>query len=149
MTREDKIKLAVIKGYHCDIENGKVYNSNGVEIKTTMKGYITISPMLDGIRHRIPAHQFIYYIVNGKIVEQIDHIDNNKLNNRIDNLIEVTNQQNSFNRKDTKGYYFRKDRNKFRSQIKIDNVVIHLGYFNTEEEARQTYLDAKKIYHVI
>lgn len=36
-----------------------------------------------------------------------------------------------------KGYCFRKDRNKWMAYIKKDNKMKTIGYFNTEEEAKQ------------
>lgn len=38
---------------------------------------------------------------------------------------------------ETKGYCFRKDRNKWMAYIKKDNKMKTIGYFNTEEEAKQ------------
>ena len=37
--------------------------------------------------------------------------------------------------------------NKIR--IRLNGKDIHLGLFTDESEARQAYLDAKKIYHII
>lgn len=34
---------------------------------------------------------------------------------------------------------------KFKSVIKIDGKLQHLGYFRTEDEAHQAYLDAKAL----
>ena len=59
------------------------------------------------------------------------------------------NQKNSFNRTTVKGYSFIKRINKFQSQICLDDKRIYLGLFNTEQEAREAYLEAKKIYHII
>ena len=79
----------------------------------------------------------------------IDHIDHDKLNNNIENLRIVSNQQNQFNRKAPKGYYFNKQNQKYRAKIQLDNKSIHIGYYTTEEEAREAYLRAKEVYHVI
>ena len=38
-------------------------------------------------------------------------------------------------------------KNRYEAQIKVNNKSIHLGSFDKEEDARQAYLDAKKIYH--
>jgi len=79
----------------------------------------------------------------------IDHIDQNKKNNHISNLRVGTNSLNQQNRssKYVKGYsYVEKDK-KYMSRIRINTKLIHLGCFDTEEEARQAYLDAKKIHH--
>jgi len=99
-------------------------------------------------RHRIIAHAFLGLdISNTKSL--IDHIDGNRINNHFKNLRVVNNQQNTWNRTKAKGYYYYKKLNKYHAQIKIDNRRIHLGYFQTEEEARAAYKAAKLIYHVI
>ena len=76
----------------------------------------------------------------------IDHIDRNRKNNNWLNLRIVTNQQNSFNTS-SKGYTWLKKINKYRAQIKVNYKTINLGRYEKEEDARQAYLDAKKIYH--
>ena len=67
-------------------------------------------------------------------------------NNNLENLRIVNNQQNCFNRK-SKGFYFDKRKNKYQAKICINQNQIHLGMFDTEEEAQQAYLNAKQIYH--
>jgi hypothetical protein len=98
-------------------------------------------------------HRIIAYIYLGLDLEnpkqQIDHIDGNKLNNSLDNLRIVTHQQNQWNRTKAKGYYFDKQAKKWRAEIRLNNKKIHLGYYNTESEARVSYLTAKLIYHKI
>lgn len=79
---------------------------------------------------------------------QPDHIDHNTLDNRLLNLRIVTHQQNSFNIKNTKGYYWHKKAKKYLAQITVSGKNIYLGLFQTAEEARDAYLQAKSIYHV-
>jgi hypothetical protein len=99
------------------------------------------------LRHRLLAYAFLNLdIENTKIV--IDHIDGNKLNNNINNLRIVNHQQNCFNRTNAKGYYIM-PKNKFKAIIGLNFRTIYLGIYNTEEEARQAYLQAKIIYHPI
>ena len=69
--------------------------------------------------------------------------------NRILNLRSVTHQQNQWNRTKAKGYYFFKRDKKWKSKIYLNNKEINLGTYNTEEEARTAYLQAKEIYHKI
>jgi len=150
MTREDKCKLAISKGYIYDSITGKIYGSSGNEItRRHKKGYIFLNIYNKGKIINLLGHQFAYYYKYGEIVDCIDHINGIKDDNRICNLRKVTNQQNQWNTKNSKGYCYRKDRNKFHSQIGYNNNNISLGFFKTEEEARQAYLDAKKIYHKI
>lgn len=52
----------------------------------------------------------------------ISHLENNLNTDRIEK---------------GKGYCFRKDRNKWMAYIKKDNKMKTIGYFNTEEEAKQ------------
>jgi len=107
-------------------------------------------------RRTFRLHRILYYAFNMERFNiydtstdnLIDHINCNPLDNRISNLRNVTQQHNQFNTK-AKGYYFRKDINKYKAQIKIDGKVKYLGYFNTKWEARICYLLHKKYYHKI
>ena len=150
MTKEEKCILAIDKGFTYDSITGIIYGIRGNEIKSKNRGgYIDIKLTIgiDNKRLNLMAHQFGYYCVYKKVVDIIDHIDGDKSNNKIDNLREVTNQQNAFNNKMAKGYTY--DRGKYRACIVINAKKIYLGSFDTSEEARQAYLDAKKIYHII
>ena len=82
---------------------------------------------------------FIENTENKKIV---DHINNDKLNNNLTNLRWVTNAENAQNAivyaNNTSGYKgvkFNKDRNKWVSQVNIDGIRIHLGYFTDKQDA--------------
>ena len=149
MTRLEKCELAIKRGYTYDPKTGNVYSRLKKQVTYKDKyGYIRISTTIS-YRNNISiyAHQFAWYWVNKECVEQLDHINCIRDDNRIINLRPVNIQQNSFNRITSKGYY--KTNNKYRSQIHINSQKISLGYFNTEEEARNAYLAAKQIYHVI
>jgi hypothetical protein len=61
----------------------------------------------------------------------------------------VTNQQNHFNETKAKGYCWHKPAKKWMAYIRLNGKGKNLGYYDTEDEARQAYLDAKKIYHII
>lgn len=75
-------------------------------------------------------------------IDQIDHINGIRDDNRICNLREVNNQQNQMNAKkrfdNTSGKtgvcYFSRDNN-WRSTIVFKGKSHHLGYFETKEEA--------------
>jgi hypothetical protein len=110
-------------------------------------GYINIFSLGKGNR----AHRLIWMYHNGDIPDglQIDHINGTRDDNHIENLRLVTQNENQWNRKTAKGYSWHKSHKKWHSQIKVNGKVLHLGYFDNEEEARQVYLDAKEKYHVI
>ena len=80
---------------------------------------------------------------------QIDHINGKRDDNNIANLRLVTHQENHFNELKAKGCYFNKRANKWAAQIKANGKAKHLGYFQTEDKAREAYLNAKEIYHII
>ncbi len=96
---------------------------------------------------RLIAKAFINENLNDK--HQILHIDSDNLNNRVDNLFIINNQQRSFLKQSAKGYHFLKDINRYNAEITLNNVKINLGYFKTEAEAHEAYLNAKLIHHVI
>jgi hypothetical protein len=52
------------------------------------------------------------------------------------------------NKKDVKGYFFNKANKKYRAEITVRGKRIHLGYFNTPEEALQAYQKARLLYFV-
>lgn len=84
--------------------------------------------------------------------EFVDHIDNNPLNDRRDNLRLATIAQNSRNAKlpstnksGFKGVTLQKGRY-WRACIKVNGKTIHLGHFATAEEAYAAYCEAAKKY---
>lgn len=147
MTRLEKIQYAIDKGFTYNSETGKIYGIRGKEIMGRDKdGYVSIG--LNKNYHNLLGHQFAWYVTNNEIVECLDHINKDKSDNRICNLRSITNQENQFNQK-AKGYSFNKRINKYFAQIHLNYKNIHLGYFDDENDARQAYLDAKEIYHII
>jgi len=149
MTREEKCKLAIERGFTYNPETGFIYNRHGKILKHKNIGYIRFGLTVNKKTYNIAGHQFAWYWVYKECVEQIDHINGIRDDNRIFNLRSVTNQQNQWNRKTAKGYCFFKRDNKWLSRIKLNNKSIHLGTYNTEQEARNAYLQAKEKYHAI
>ena len=96
--------------------------------------------------HRLLAKTFIE---NPLAKEYVDHIDGDRHNNKLDNLRWVTCSENHQNRRNAKGYTWNKKAGKWEAQIFINGEKKFLGYYDREKEAeaRQAYLDAKKIYH--
>jgi hypothetical protein len=93
------------------------------------------------------AHRLAWFYVNGCFPEKgLDHINRNRTDNRISNLRVSTHRENNMNREGKGCTYWERD-NKWKAQIQVDKVNKHLGYFDTEEEARAVYFEAKKKYH--
>ena len=150
MTREEKCKLAIERGYTYNSETGIIYSRLGKIVKTKQtNGYIYMYLYENQKNINLLGHHFAWYCFYRNCnTNQIDHINGIRTDNRILNLRNVTSKQNSWNRTKAKGYYWNKHRNKWQAQIK-GNKSINLGYFNTEEEARNAYLAAKEKLHVI
>lgn len=80
---------------------------------------------------------------NDRMGKVIDHIDGNKLNDRIDNLQLLTSRENvskgwnSKGRKYPLGVY--KNNKRFESTIMVDKKSIYLGTFDTPELASNAY----------
>lgn len=66
----------------------------------------------------------------------VDHINGNTLDNRLCNLRIVTPKQNMMNRK-VKGYCFNKNLKKWEVKIGIDYKTVIIGYFTSEEDAKE------------
>jgi len=129
---------------------------NQIKIQTNPNGYkfIIISPK-QYLLHRVNyyTHNQTWDIHNTSTDNEIDHIDNKgdlpkHQYNNIENLRVVTHQENHFNRK-CKGYCWDKSRQKWLAQIMVNGKTKFLGRFVLEEDARNAYLEAKKIYHII
>jgi hypothetical protein len=102
------------------------------------------------------THRVIYELLKGVIPVgfNIDHIDGNKLNNKIENLRLASTQENSFNRgkqsNNTSGYkgvFWDKTNQKWKAQTRQKGRTKSLGYFKTPEEASKVYESYTKILH--
>ena len=152
---EGKYKIVLINNQKLVVfENGTIYRVNKKGNLKIIKnvgnshGYNAIG--CNGkivLRHRIIGTAFLGLELDD--VEQIiDHIDMDKLNNNLKNLRILTQQKNLFNT-NAKGYSFHKRAKKYQAKIHLNGKAIQLGYFKNESDARQAYLKAKLIYHVI
>lgn len=96
------------------------------------------------------VHRLIFLMHHGYLPELIDHIDIDKLNNKVENLREADKELNSWNRdlqvNNTSGFRgvsWNKAAQKWHAYIKIKGKRKHLGLFDTAEEASKAYEDAK------
>lgn len=85
-------------------------------------------------------------IMGEKFGYEIDHINGDGLDNRKDNLRLVTHSENLRNAKlfinktsKYRGVSMKKNKNRWRAQITANYERIHIGYFDTEEEASEAY----------
>lgn len=113
-------------------------------------GYVVIR--INRSNHK--AHRLAWLYLHGEWPEgQIDHINGVKSDNRIANLRCVTPLENSHNlfsapRHSKTGLLgVSSKRGKWRAQIRVDGGKVHIGTFETPEEAHAAYLEAKRIHH--
>ncbi len=96
--------------------------------------------------HRIVAWVYLGLDIKNKKL-QIDHNNHDTEDNSVENLDICSNSQNQQNGKNTKGYYWNKEKQKYKAYITINKKTIFGGYFNTEEEAHARYLELKAEHH--
>lgn len=97
------------------------------------RGYLHVS--IDGKLYR--CHRIIWKWMAGKWpVDQTDHKDHDRANNRRLNLREVSNAENrrnlplsSRNKSGFTGVYWGEAPGKWRTRITVNGKLIHLGYF--------------------
>ena len=135
-------------------QKGEIYNkSTNFQLKGSLdKGYIKLNLIQDNNPTRIVKTRFLHRLVAENFLEnpneydEIDHIDNNKLNNNVDNLRWCSRSQNTTNRenysynregapeKKFKYVSWDKNRKKWKGQIKINGRIKHIGYSDNDEE---------------
>ena len=94
-------------------------------------------------RKKYQAHRIAWLLTYGSWpVDQIDHINGNKKDNRLENLRDVSNGENLRNQKipknntsGTLGVSFDKRRQNYQAKIMVNKKSKHLGYFKNKEEA--------------
>ena len=149
MDRLEKCEFVKMLGYTYNPDTGKIYGVKGKEIISTNR-YIMITGNKKFKGHLL-GHHFAWYMTYGNVdFEMLDHINGIKIDNRICNLRISNKYENQWNRFDEiKGYTWSKKHKKWKSTIRYKGKSIFLDLYETEEEARQSYLLAKEKYHII
>jgi len=101
------------------------------------------------------AHRLAWLYMTGEWpLEQIDHINGNRSDNRFSNLRQATNAQNQQNRglqksntTGHKGIHWLPRKRPWRATITCNKRRVYLGCFYTKEEAVSAYIAAMKTHH--
>lgn len=135
-----------------DYNNGKLIRKIGV--KGSSKGTIigTVKPIgyrvatVDNNQYRV--HKLIWLYHHGYLPNELDHINRERDDNRIENLRECTHQQNLGNSKARTGRYkgvsLCKQTQKWKAQISINGTTQNLGRYHTPGEAALVYNEKAK-----
>jgi hypothetical protein len=135
-----------------EYKDGILYWKKGT--KNTYKGK-PVSPSLKRkylqVKHKNKVyyiHRIVFLLCNGYLPKYIDHINQNKHDNRIENLRECNYFQNMAN---TKGWKSKslpkgvsKNGNNFNARIMYMGKQYNLGTFKSIEEAQNIYINKSK-----
>jgi len=101
-------------------------------------GYIRIC--VDGVHYK--AHRIAWFYMYGVWPRNLDHEDQNKSNNRINNLLEKTHKENAKNAKlstanksGVTGVRWHKRDKLWAAEIRVNGVSIYLGGYKEKERA--------------
>ena len=114
------------------------------------RGYIFITIK----KKKFLAHRLAWFFETGSFPKgQIDHINGIRTDNRIFNLRVVTCSENLQNQRNPKrknpylGVSAIKGTTSWQAHIAVNGKKKNLGRFKTPEEARDAYIEAKKVWH--
>ena len=100
------------------------------------------------------SHKVIFAMHYGYMPKEIDHVDCNKFNNKIENLREATREENQWNRKlqknnksGVKNVSFDTKTNKWKVQIRTNNIKKYIGVFKDLELAELVAIEARNKFH--
>jgi len=100
------------------------------------------------------SHRLIFLYHHGFTPKEVDHIDGDKLNNKIENLRECTRSQNNFNSKapktntsGVKGVSWHKKLSKWRAYLHVNKKQKNLGLFEDLELAQLVVSEARELFH--
>lgn len=154
-------KDLILDRFNYDPASGKIYykkwtnglsrNVVGKEAGTpTDKGYLRVK--IKGVSYAV--HRLVYYLEEGNCPDEIDHVNGDTLDNRIENLRPANRSQNCANTKSScnssskyKGVSWHRSRSKWQASIRFKGKQEYIGVYDDEKEAAKAYDDrAREVY---
>ena len=111
----------------------------------TSNGYLVVNwPTAHG-RKKLLVHRLVWLCFNESVPPLVDHINRDKLDNRIENLRPLSYAENARNCGDK---HYKNDlprgvtiqKGKFKAQIKLHGRTKHIGLYRTVEQASEAYV---------
>jgi uncharacterized protein YdaL len=100
------------------------------------------------------THRVIFLYHHGYLPDFVDHIDGDKLNNKIENLRAATKSQNCMNQKistrntsGTKGVMWHKRDKKWWVALRVNSILHNFGYYDDKELAELVAIEATNKLH--
>ena len=138
-----------IKGYHGDykvsnfgrIKSFKNNNERLLKYGICNSGYRFVNLYKNNTTKNYMIHKLVYENFNNKELKGkfiiIDHIDNNKLNNNLDNLQMISQRENSFKDKISKSgnYNIYLNSGNYLVRMRINGIKKSFGTFKNIEDA--------------
>lgn len=129
---------------------GRQAKVGGIAGTPTAAGYVQINTK----QKKYLAHRLIYLWHYGVLPDALDHINGDRVDNRIENLRPCNpfeNTQNSLMRKDNtsgvKGVNWKKQENKWVTRIQVEGNRKYLGSFTSLEDAKLAITEARNKLH--
>lgn len=145
ITRDELCVIALTAGFiRVDTETGKVYATRGpggterptpIELKgSTVNGYTVYSIHAVGVKKQIRAHRLVWIAAHGIIPDGmiVDHINNDKTDNRIANLQLLTPEANSTKAKED-GCYRSGEDHPSTIITECEKQALYFLYWNTNK----------------
>ncbi len=98
---DEALVAHIVKNYTYDRERGVVVNKKlrrVVKGSVNSIGYVKTRLWIGGQHPSIGLHHIVWVVVYGRFPTQIDHINGDKTDNRLENLREVNRSENDANR---------------------------------------------------
>jgi len=129
---------------------GRVYSKCYKRILKThisSHGYVRCGLYDGSKRYVCVIHRLVMKTFVGESFLQVNHKDGNKENNSVENLEYVDNRANIIHWRISKNNFigsYCKKLKKWKTSINIGYEKKHLGYFETQQEAHNIYMNARK-----
>lgn len=143
------VNVVNYEGLYCVTDEGDIFSlKRGVKLKPHLEksGYMSVVLSKNGEKHTYRVHTIVFNSFNKRNNELvIDHIDGNKINNKLSNLRQIHTRENtarSMTNKYGRGVKYYKNINKYGSCISINRTRYYLGVFPTAEQASNAYIEA-------